>query len=203
MNWVGQGFSEDETTNNAMAENAAASAIERDDNDALALAIYGHLQSRVLKDYRTGRDYLDRALLAGPSCPWAWGYSGLNWMFLGDYSTALKHSEQAVRLSPIGPDAFWFEAYLSRIYYANEQFEKAVSWGRQSTTGSRNYGTNLRCLIASLVALGDLQEARMLAQQLMQLAPSFRLKTLRATTPLHGEMLEVTLGRLRQAGVPE
>jgi adenylate cyclase len=203
MNWVGQFFSEDETTNNAIAENAAASAIERDDNDALALAMYGHLKSRVLRDYRAGCDYLDRALMAGPSCPWAWGYSGLNWMFVGDYSTALAHSEQAVRLSPIGPDAFWFEHYLSQVYYASEQFEKAVSWGRKSATGSRNFGPNLRCLIASLVALGDLQEARVLAQQLMQIAPSFRLETLRSRTPLPGDMREVFVGRLRQAGVPE
>ena len=67
-----------------MAANAAELAISRDANDALALAIYGHLKSYLLKDYSTGRDYLERALAVGPSCAWAWGYSSLTYGYLGD-----------------------------------------------------------------------------------------------------------------------
>ena len=59
-------------------------AIERDRNDALALAIYGHLQSYLLKDYGVAQDYLERALAAGPSCAWAWAYSSLTCGYLGD-----------------------------------------------------------------------------------------------------------------------
>ena len=39
------------------AANAARLAIERDRNDAIGLAIYGHVQSYLLKDY-TSRDGL-------------------------------------------------------------------------------------------------------------------------------------------------
>ena len=77
MRWIGQGWSEDEPADQALAAKAAAMAIERDRNDAVGLAIYGHLQSYLLKDYDAARNYLERALTAGPSCAWAWAYSSL------------------------------------------------------------------------------------------------------------------------------
>ena len=49
--WIGQGWSEDELADRTVAANAARMAIDRDRNDALGLAIYGHLQSYLLKDY--------------------------------------------------------------------------------------------------------------------------------------------------------
>jgi adenylate cyclase len=60
LRWVAQGWSEDEIADRTMAASAARLAIERDRNDAVALAIYGHIQSYLLKDYRIATDYLDR-----------------------------------------------------------------------------------------------------------------------------------------------
>jgi hypothetical protein len=57
MRWIGQGWSEDEMADRRNAANAARLAIERDRNDAIGLAIYGHVQSYLLKDYTTAGDY--------------------------------------------------------------------------------------------------------------------------------------------------
>ena len=92
MRWIGQGWSEDEPADQALAAKAAAMAIERDRNDAVGLAIYGHLQSYLLKDYDAARNYLERALTAGPSCAWAWAYSSLTCGYLGDAATAIGES---------------------------------------------------------------------------------------------------------------
>jgi hypothetical protein len=48
--------------------------------------------------------------------------------------------------------------------------------------------SNLRALIAALVAAGEIDEARTMAQRLMELVPTFRLSTFRARTPLRGEV---------------
>lgn len=104
MRWIAQGWSEDEQADRTMAAGAARMAIERDRNDALGLAIYGHLQSYLLKDYGVAQAYLERALVAGPSCAWAWAYSALTYGYLGDTATAVARSERAVRLSPVGAD---------------------------------------------------------------------------------------------------
>ena len=203
MRSIAQGWSDDEPADRAMAAEAARRAIERDPNDALALAIYGHVQAYLLKDYELARGYFDRALAAGPSCAWAWSYSSLTLGYLGDTANAVARAERGARLSPIGPDAFWFEHYLSQAYYLDGRFEDAVAWGRLSATHNGGNTSNLRCLAASLVALGRKAEAREVARRLMQLVPTFRLSTYRDRTPLTGAAREAFIERLRLADVPD
>jgi TolB-like protein/Tfp pilus assembly protein PilF len=203
MRWVGQGWSEDEESDRQMAESAARRAIERDHNDALGLAVFGHMQSYLLKDYRLAQDYLDRALAAGPSCAWAWAYSSLTAGYLGDYATAVARAECAVRISPQGPEAAWLEHYLSQAYYLVHRYEDAVAWARMSGAHAGANTSNLRILIASLVALGEMQEARAAARRLLHFAPAFRLSTFRERTPFRGEVRDLFAERLKMAGVPD
>ncbi len=203
MRWIGQGWSDDEMADRAMAASAARMAIERDRNDALGLAIHGHMQSYLLKDYSLAQDYLERAMAAGPSCAAAWAYSSLTCGYLGDYATGVARAERAVRLSPLGADAFWLEHYLSQAYYLGGRYEDAVAWGQMSAAHAGANTSNLRCLIASLVAIDKLDEARKIAQHLLQLVPTFRLSTFRARTPLRGEVRDLFAERLGSAGLPD
>ena len=56
MRWIGQGWSEDEMSTARWRQARHAMAIEQDRNDALGLAIYGHLQSYLLKDYNVAQE---------------------------------------------------------------------------------------------------------------------------------------------------
>ena len=203
MRWIGQGWSDDEMADRTLAASAARMAIERDRKDALGLAIYGHLQSYLLKNYNVAQDYLERAIAAGPSCAWAWAYSSLTCGYLGDTASAVARAEQAVRLSPLGPDSFWLEHYLSQAYYLVGRYADAIAWGRISAAHAGANTSNLRCLIASLVAAGEMDEARKVARHLLQLVPSFRVATFRARTPLRGETLDLFTERLRLGGLPD
>jgi adenylate cyclase len=203
LRWVAQGWSEDQMADAKEAASAARLAIERDRNDAVALAIYGHIQSYLIKDYGKAKDYLDRAMAVGPSCALAWGYSSLTCGYLGDYATAVARAERAVRFSPLGPDAFWFEHFLSQAYYLNGRYEDAVAWARMSDAHNSANAANLRCLIASLVVLGEMSEARQIAGRLLQLVPTFRLAAFRARTPLPGDVRDLFAERLKLAGLPE
>ncbi|MDR3530090.1 MAG: adenylate/guanylate cyclase domain-containing protein [Rhodopila sp.] len=203
MRWIGQGWSEDEMADRAKAAKAARMALDRDPNDALGLAIYGHMQSYLLRAYDVAQDYLERALAAGPSCAWAWGYSSLTRGYLGDIATSIARAERAVRLSPLGADSFWLEHYLSQAYYLGGRYDDAIGWGRMSAAHAGANTSNLRCLIASLVAAGEVDEARKLAQHLLRLVPTFRLATFRARTPLPGDVRDLFSERLRRAGVPD
>jgi adenylate cyclase len=201
--WIGQGWSKDELADRVASAEAARMAIERDPNDAVALAIYGHVQSYLMKDYKVGQELLERAVTAGPSCAWAWGYSSLTLGYLGDCAAAIARAERAVRLSPIGPDSFWWEHFLSQAYYLSGRFRDAIDWGRLSAAHAPANASNLRCLSASLVAAGEITEAKRLAAQLMSYVPTFGLSSFRERTPLRGEVRETFIDLLRQAGLPD
>jgi class 3 adenylate cyclase/TolB-like protein len=200
---VGQEWSDDPEADGAAAIRAGETAVEHDRNDAMALAMYGHSLSFFRKDFRTAKTYLDRAIIAGPSCSWAWSNNSFTCQFLGDPAKAVAHAQQAVRLSPIGPDAFWHEHALSQAHYLNGDYEQAASWGRMSAAHNGRQTSNLRTLIASLVAIGEAAEARPFVERLLQVAPAFRLATFSARTPLTGATRETFVGRLRLAGLPD
>ena len=115
--------------NTSAANRAAQAAVERDRSDALGLAIYGHTQSYFEKNYTVAQDILDRALAAGPSCSWAHTFSSFTTGYLGDHATSLARAEQAVRLSPLGPDAYYHEHGVSQALYFG-RFDEAAAWGR-------------------------------------------------------------------------
>jgi adenylate cyclase len=200
---IGQGWSRDIVADTAAGAQAAQDAVERDRSDALGLAFYGHTQSYLLKNYTAAMDLLDRALAAGPSCAWAHTLSSLTCGYMGDYATSIARAEQAVRLSPLGPDAHFHEHVVSQAYYLAGRYDEAVAWGRMSAAHCDANTSNLRCLIASLVAAGEVDGARSMARRLLQLEPAFRLEIFRSRTPLPGEVRDRFAERLRAAGLPD
>ena len=200
---IAQGWSRDADADATAAIQAAHAAIERDRNDALALALHGHILSYVRKDFTAATVFLDRARAAGPSCAWAWSLSSLTRGYVGDGPTAVTHARHAVRLSPLGPEAALHEHALSQAHYIDGDYEQAADWGRLSAAHNSAHASNLRTLIASLVVLGRLDEARGYAQRLMHLSPGFRIAEFRSRTPLQGALRDQFAQRLRLGGLPE
>jgi class 3 adenylate cyclase/TolB-like protein len=199
---VGQGWSHDVAADTAEAARAAQAAVERDRNDALGLAVYGHTQSYLLKNYATAMELFDRALAAGPNCAWAHSLSGLTHGWTGDYAASLARAEEAVRLSRLGPDAYFHENVLSQALYLSGRYEEAISWGQMSASHCAAQTSTLRTLTASLVAAGKIQEAQRVGQHLLQLEPEFKVATFHALTPLSGDGRRSFAERLLAAGLP-
>ncbi len=199
---VGQGWSCDVDADTAAAARAAQAAIERDRNDALGLAVYGHTQSYLLKNYATALELFDRALAAGPNNAWAHSLSGLTYGWTGDHATSLVRAEEAVRLSRLGPDAYFHEHVLSQALYLSGRYDEAITWGRKSAAHCGAQTSTLRSLAASLVAAGNLEEARHVARHLLQLEPGFKVASFDARTPLSGDGRRRFAERLLEAGLP-
>jgi len=200
---VGEGWSSDPGADAYEAARVAAAAIERDSSDALALAIFGHVQSFLLKDYDAAISYFDRAIQAGPNCPNAWTMRSATFGYLGHGATAIEHAEHGLRLSPLDAHVFWHEAILAQAFYIDGQYEQAISWARKAAGHKALAIFNLRTLTASLVALRRDDESRQFAQRLLQIQPNFRLASYAPRCPFTKPLLEVWIERLRQAGLPE
>ncbi len=200
---IGQGWSRHEHADRLAAAEAAQRAVERDHNDALALAIHGHLRGFLEKDHEGGLAILERAIAIGPSCALAWTFSSYVCGWMGDAAAAVTRARQGLRLSPIGPDAgCWHEHALSQACYIAGEYDEAIAWGVTAASHGRHL-SNLRCLAASLVAADRIDEARAIASSIMVAKPDFRLKTFRSRTPLKGHIADLFVDRLRRAGLPE
>ena len=200
---IGQGWTPDEQVDKQAAAHASDVALECDGTNAQALALSGHMQSYLFKNYDRALVLLGRALVAGPNCSLAWCLSSLTAGFLGDGKAAVQRAEHALRLSPLGPDVYWYETVLSQAYYISARYDDSVQLGRKSYASNNAHAAAIRTLIAGLVAVGELAEARAVAQRLMTVDPGFRLSIFLTRTPLRGEILVRFAERLRSAGLPD
>jgi adenylate cyclase len=200
---VGEGWSADPDADALEAARVARSAIDRDANDALALAIFGYIQSFLLRDYETAIVYLDRALEVSPSCANAWTMSSLARGFLGDAAVAIEHAEHGLRLSPLDAHMFWHEGALAQAYYIGGHYDAAIAWDRKAIARNPSAHFVHRRLIASLAAMGRAPDARRAAAEFLRLQPDFRLAPYARRCPFKGPILETWIERLRFAGLPD
>jgi len=93
--------------------------------------------------------------------------------------------------------------FLSLAHYVNLTYDDSIIWARKSTGLHPRLCSNLRWLIASLVAIGHLNEARHYAQALLEVNPRFCLSAYGKWCPLKEELRNELLDRLHVAGLPE
>jgi tetratricopeptide (TPR) repeat protein len=182
---------------------ARRNPIKLNANDAQALAIYGHVQGFLLRDYDRAMLFLDRAIAAGPSCALAWTMSCSTCGYIGETRLAVERAKQGLRLSPLDAHRFWAEGGLAQAHYLNGDIEEAVALARMAASRTGGVAFNLRTLIASLVALGRMDEAAGAAQQLLRVQPGFRLTPYAQLCPFRGAVLATWIERLRLAGLPD
>jgi tetratricopeptide (TPR) repeat protein len=200
---IGEGWTTDFEADAREAARLAETAIGLNDNDPLALAIYGHVQSFLLHDFERAMLFLDRAIEAGPSSAIAWTMSGATCGYLGNGPLAVERAERGVRLAPQDTYRFWHEALLGQAHHVNGNFEEAAVWARRAVGRNGAVAFSLRTLIASLMALGKTGEAAAAAQQLLRMQPGFRLSVYTKRCPFQGQALADWIGRLRAAGLPD
>jgi adenylate cyclase len=200
---VGEMGSSDPDADAASAASHAFAAMERDSDDAQSLAICGHVQSFLLKNYRKAVSLLDRAIMAGPSSAMAWTMSSATRGYIGDGGTAVQHAEQGVRLSPLDARLFWHEGLLAQAHYVDGNYEQALEWVSSALERNEFIRFNIRTWIATLAALERVDQAAEAARHLLRVQPDFRLGPYAKRCPFQRPILDTWLARLRSAGLPE
>lgn len=201
---VGQGWSPDPDSDGIEGGRLAATAVELDKQNALALTFHGHTHSFILKQYDVALGYFERALAAGPNCAMAWALSSATHSYLDDGAEAVARAEHALRLSPRDIHAFYYQTALTLAHHACGDYEAAVASGLRAASQNPLFCTNLRHTAASLVALGRLREARDVVQMHIKAQPLFRLSRFAPTCPYKSpERRALFIERLRTAGLPQ
>ena len=123
--------------------------------------------------------------------------------YVGDTAIAVQHGEQGVRLSPLDARLFWNEGVLGQAYYLAGEYERALEWARSSFERNSSIRFNIRTMIATLVAIGQMTEAAEMGRHLLRMQPDFRIGPYAPRCPFPSPVLEPWLARLRLAGLPE
>jgi len=203
--YVGQGWSPSPEEDSARAVQLAGRAIELDQQNALALATYGHLKSFLFHDYDSGLVYLERALSVCPNHALAWILSSATLSYVGRAREAVENAERGLRLSPFDRSLYSYYMFLGLAHYAGGNYEEAVKWGRMSASENPSYTANNRILAAALAALDRTAEAHDVVTRMLQLEPHFRLVEYERTRqPFRNADLKTRyMEHLRKAGLPE
>ena len=183
----GQGWSEAPASDAREADRLASEAIARDSGDALALALCGHHKAYLFRDYDQAIALFDRALAASPNSALAWTLSSPTFSYIGDGANAIARAERGLRLSPLDPEAFWYQTTLTLAHYAADNYEEAIVYGRKVAGAKPVFTANLRFLAASLAASDRLAEANDVAHLILQLEPHFVAKKFAASYAFRDE----------------
>ena len=175
VRWVGQNWSTSPEEDRQSAALLAERAIALDPQSALALAMQGHLRSFLFHDYDNALLYFDRAIAVGPNHSIAVILYALTLAYVGRGEEAVRYAEYGLRLSPLDRGLFLFHNVLAWTNYSKGTYDEAVKWARLSANEAPAFTANLRVLIASLAAVGLLDEARAAAGQMLRFEPDFSL----------------------------
>jgi adenylate cyclase len=199
-----QGWSPDRRADLAKVDEFSSAALLRDPNDVWALALSGHLRALLFRDFETAFDLFDRALRASPNSAFAWSRSSPTYTYIGDTAEALRRAEQALRLSPFEPDIFFTHCALGFAAYTEGDYEHAIAWARRTYAENAVYTANLRFLAASLAAVGEIEEARLIGEGLLRLEPGFSVgKFIENYAYRDGRLRTEFAEHLKLAGLPD
>jgi adenylate cyclase len=121
----------------------------------------------------------------------------------GEPEEAAAEAKLALRFNPVYANRFYYEVLGISLYFT-KQYEAALAALEQGVGRYPEYQGLHQWLTATHVQLGQIDDARAHAKELMKLRPDVSLRHLAERLPYKNKGdLEQMLADLRQAGVPE
>jgi TolB-like protein len=182
----------------------ARRAMEIDSTDPLVVAIAGYVFALQARELELGRSLLDRAVDQSPNLSFAWLWAGWAATFGGECDAAIAMLERAERLDPLAPDIHMVWAGYGAAHLFAGRYEKALGHLRRAVTRAPESPPARVHLVAALVGLGQIEDARREGADLMRIQPNRSIRRTRRHMMLRDARLgEWYLNSLRQAGIPE
>ncbi len=201
---IGQGWASDPKAGLIEAGRHAERAITLDPQDARGLTIAGHVRAFLHHRLLEALELHARALSLNPNLAMAWGFSATAYTYLGELDEATRRFARYKRLSPMDPNAFFFDACMVILALARRDYEGAVTLGRRSSELNPSFSAGLKHYLVALGHARQFQEATTIRAQLLAIEPGFTVQQFISCSPFAqaSETEHYTQG-LRLAGVPE
>ncbi|MCW5652722.1 hypothetical protein [Hydrogenophaga sp.] len=173
---VVQGLSGEPARDFRRAIDTADRALDLEPASSLAMAIKGHALCHLGDDVDTSRRLLQEATQSNPNDPMAWLYNSVWSTMWGTPEDSLTEAEEALHLSPLDPQKYYFEMMLATSCAATEQWARAIDLCKASLRKNRYHLPTIRTLLISQYELGQRQEAQETFTLMRQLQPQLTVQ---------------------------
>jgi adenylate cyclase len=181
----------------------ARTAVALGNDDATALAIAALVLAYDGHEISTALKLFDRALELSNCNVFAlcWNAAILAW--IGKTDLAVERAQLALRLGPF--DSLIWRAHhaLSIAYFHNQRYSDAAHAARSVIDANPVYSLPRAILAAALVRLGRLEEAKTMAQTVLDREPSFTIEGTSRYAELEPAVFRPMADAWREAGLPE
>lgn len=182
----------------------ARRAIAADRDDAQVMAAAGFVLVIVARDYEQGLQATQRAYELNPKIAFVSMLVGVSKLFAGDPTEALGHFEDAMRVSPADPGAFFSYSCAALGHLFCGRPSEAYDLAKKSARMYADWDSTYWALISALVQLDRTEEARSLIPKFLELSPTATVSRLRELLPIRNpKSLNMILDGMRIAGLPE
>jgi TolB-like protein len=181
----------------------ALTATALDDHDP-----WGHiaLGYEALMEWRTEESIaaFSRAVDLNPNSAAAHGHLGHGLAFSGRDLEAIRHAEEAIRLSPFDPMVALFLGTIAVSHYLAGRYADSLRHATDAARARPGFQGAHRLRCASLARTGRIAEARSLLTTVRSEQPQLSLAWIRANVPYQTtELMERFLEGMRMAGLSE
>jgi TolB-like protein len=172
-------------------------------DDATTLAVAAFVISLDEHDNATALNLFDRALALSNSNIFALGCSAVTLAWMGKTEPAIERAQRALRLSPFDPLNVRPCDALAISYFYTERYEEAAGAARRAIEFNPGFSPPHALLSAALMRLGRVVEAKVAAQRVLTLQPTFTIRRFSVTVGLAPEVYATFAAAWRAAGLPE
>jgi len=168
--------------NIAEALSLVSRAIELGRDDAAVLWMCAYSVWRLELNAPQARELAHRSLVLNPNSAGALSTTAWIETFCGNRSKALELFDSAERLSPRDPRAWLAATGRALVYFADNNFNDALSWVQKALMQNPRFATALRIRAAILASMGQHDNATVALREALQAEPRVTISQIRART---------------------
>jgi predicted Zn-dependent protease len=150
-------------------------ALDLEPNSTLAMAIKGHALCHLGSDVDGSRRLLLEAVQSNPSDSMAWLYNSVWSTMWGTGKDSMIEAENALKLSPLDPQKYYFEMMLANSQLALGHLDEAINLCLSSLRKNRYHIPTIRALVIAQFENDQIHEARDSLTLLMKLQPDLTI----------------------------
>jgi adenylate cyclase len=200
-NEVFNGWTDDPDATLKLALEALERARSIDDAnpDTLALLAFVHIS---MKKYDEAFKLAEQAMLQGPNNSFAAAVAANVALFTNKPHEMVPLSQKAMRLCPIYPA--WYVGDLAYAYLFLDRHAEAITTASEATRIDPDYMYAYHVLAVAHAEVGQIEEARAAAGNMLRIEPKWSLRTFVTSQPFRDDTLRLRMMEgFRKAGLPE